>query len=99
MRVSASSQKESEESSPSAGPCADCPFRSDRPFFLSPERVDEIADASHADLGFSCHGTNDFDQDDGQATVIEFGGVMARPEWVESLSQTGDGNCRKFCDS
>ena len=99
MRVSASSQKESEESSPSAGPCADCPFRSDRPFFLSPERVDEIANASHADLGFSRQGTNGLDQDDGQATVTECSGVMAMPERMDRPLQTGVASCRKFCDS
>ena len=73
------------------GPCADCPFRSDRTFFLTPARVDEIADALHADLGFSCQKTNDFDQDDGQAVVTEnsreCGGVMAMLERMDRPSQ------------
>ena len=53
----------------------------------------------HADARVSRQWTNVFDQDDGQATVTEFGGVIARPEWVESLAQTGVANCRKFCAS
>jgi hypothetical protein len=73
------------------GPCADCPFRNDRPFFLTPERVDEIADSLHADLGFSCHKTNAFDEDDGQAVVTEnsreCGGVMAMLERMDRPSQ------------
>jgi hypothetical protein len=53
----------------------------------------------HANAGFSCHNTNDFDQEAGQATVTEFDVVMAMPERMGRLSQTGDGSCRRFCDS
>ena len=73
------------------GPCANCPFRNDQQPYLRPGRVDDIADSLHADLGFSCHKTNDFDQDDGQATVTEnsreCGGVMAMLERMNRPSQ------------
>jgi hypothetical protein len=39
-------------------PCADCPFRSDRPFGLRPGRPKEIAAfLFERDLTFACHGT------------------------------------------
>ena len=41
-------------------PCASCPFRTDKPFFLPPERRDEIATGLESDMTFSCHMTNDF---------------------------------------
>lgn len=42
-------------------PCAKCPFRSDVPGFLHPERATEIADALLAGHVFSCHATVDYD--------------------------------------
>jgi hypothetical protein len=38
-------------------PCADCPFRSDRPAFLRRDRAQGIADALEAGSSFSCHKT------------------------------------------
>lgn len=45
------------------GPCSNCPFRSDKPFYLDPDRVDEIADAILADASFTCHKTVDYDDE------------------------------------
>lgn len=38
-------------------PCKECPFRSDRPGYLHPERVEEITDALMSDHTFQCHKT------------------------------------------
>jgi hypothetical protein len=38
-------------------PCANCPFRRDRPFHLSRRRAAEIADSLHNSEGFHCHKT------------------------------------------
>jgi len=38
-------------------PCVNCPFRSDKPGFLHPERVKEITDALFNDQTFQCHKT------------------------------------------
>lgn len=43
-------------------PCADCPFRSDRPFYLGAERVAEIQEATNL-YPFGCHNTVDYDGD------------------------------------
>ena len=42
-------------------PCADCPFRTDKPFYLHPDRAREIA-ASEGQ--FKCHKTLDYADDD-----------------------------------
>jgi hypothetical protein len=44
-------------------PCKDCPFRTDVQLFLHPERAEEICDALERGLTFSCHKTNDFDEE------------------------------------
>jgi len=44
------------------GPCSSCPFRSDKLFFLGPERAREIADALLADKTFACHKTVQYDR-------------------------------------
>lgn len=51
-------------------PCKHCPFRSDVPRYLAPERYREIA-ASLVDRAesFTCHETNDFDDASGEAIV------------------------------
>ncbi len=43
-------------------PCADCPFRSDRPFVLGRKRVSEIQEATGL-YPFSCHKTVDYEED------------------------------------
>lgn len=45
-------------------PCRDCPFRSDRPFPLRPERGEEIAHALLSDGSFHCHKTVDYSDDE-----------------------------------
>jgi len=46
-------------------PCSDCPFRSDKPFYLSLSRVKEILFAIiDQDATFSCHKTNNYENDD-----------------------------------
>lgn len=53
-------------------PCADCPFRSDKPFYLRPERADEIADSLRSNEGdFHCHKTVDYSGEDGQGQVAK----------------------------
>lgn len=48
-------------------PCGDCPFRTDRPFSLHPQRAQEIADALEAEQTFWCHKTVDYDaMEDGE---------------------------------
>jgi hypothetical protein len=47
-------------------PCADCPFRCDRPAFLSPGRAEEIADALGAGSSLNCHKTLDYGNEKGR---------------------------------
>jgi hypothetical protein len=43
-------------------PCASCPFRTDRPFYLRPGRVRDIEDClTKRDETFACHMTIDYD--------------------------------------
>ena len=43
-------------------PCIDCPFRNDKPFFFSYERVEEILQAiTDRQQTFACHKTVEFD--------------------------------------
>lgn len=44
--------------------CADCPFRSDRPFPLGGQRAEEIADALKMGLSFNCHKTIVYGEDE-----------------------------------
>lgn len=44
-------------------PCADCPFRSDKPFYLGRERRQQIADALLADKSFDCHKTVHYEEE------------------------------------
>lgn len=53
-------------------PCADCPFRSDKQFYLTPERADEIADSLRSNgADFHCHKTVDYSGEDGQGQVVK----------------------------
>ncbi len=45
-------------------PCADCPFRHDRPGFLIPERADAIATSVIDGYGFPCHKTTVMTEDE-----------------------------------
>lgn len=45
-------------------PCANCPFRTDKPFYLRRERRQQIADALAADKSFYCHQTVHYDEED-----------------------------------
>ncbi len=42
-------------------PCGNCPFRSDKPFYLHPERAEEIADSILNGSPFPCHKTFEYD--------------------------------------
>lgn len=42
-------------------PCSNCPFRSDKPFYLGAERAEGIADDLHEGKTFYCHKTIDYD--------------------------------------
>jgi hypothetical protein len=48
-------------------PCKDCPFRTDITFYLDTERVEGICDSLTEGATFSCHKTNSFDDDNGEA--------------------------------
>jgi len=41
-------------------PCATCPFKNDKPFFLPTERRKEIVDGLRHDQTFTCHNTIDY---------------------------------------
>lgn len=58
-------------------PCESCPFRTDKLFFLTPARAQEIVDALLTDKTFSCHKTVDYgkldeecDQDGNQGAHV-----------------------------
>lgn len=72
------------------GPCADCPFRTDKPFFLGHDRAREIADSIvDDDAPFTCHKTIDYSS--GEADVTEngreCGGVMVILERMQHPNQ------------
>lgn len=50
-------------------PCTNCPFRTDVPSFLRPERIRQIADDVHADQTFWCHLTVDYDDSEDGSTI------------------------------
>lgn len=53
-------------------PCDGCPFRVDKPGYLTGARASEIMGALLRDASFSCHKTNDFvDTDDGDTETVE----------------------------
>lgn len=45
------------------GPCAHCPFRCDRPGFLSQERATRIVEELESGSTFPCHKTIEYDGD------------------------------------
>lgn len=51
-------------------PCANCPFRSDRPPFLSHDRAQEIAEDLEAGATFYCHKTLDYDDFEGTVKPV-----------------------------
>ena len=72
------------------GPCADCPFRKDKPFYLDPTRVDDIADVLLDGGGFTCHKTVDYSDDDGPRVTRdgrECGGAMVTLEKIDRPNQ------------
>ena len=55
-----------------AKPCAHCPFRTDVPPFLHPERAADIAySAQNRYSDFPCHKTLEHDEDDGEGYRTE----------------------------
>lgn len=50
-------------------PCPHCPFRRDVPGFLSRYRAQEIADSLDRGQSFTCHETNNYDDETGEAIV------------------------------
>lgn len=58
------------------GPCADCPFRTDKPFYLGERRAAEIADSMvDDDAPFTCHKTIDYSS--GEPNVTDNGRACA----------------------
>jgi hypothetical protein len=49
-------------------PCANCPFRSDRPAFLTRGRAEAIMDDLRHDQHFNCHKTLDYSDGEGAHT-------------------------------
>lgn len=62
-------------------PCATCPFRTDRPAFLTRARAREIMAALKSDNHFDCHKTLDYsasdDTDDGEPSMTERTAICA----------------------
>lgn len=54
-------------------PCPHCPFRTDIPGYLRPDRMEEIIDALYMGQTFTCHKTTVTDPDD------DDGGMMDGP--------------------
>lgn len=55
-------------------PCSDCPFRADRPGFLSGPRAEGIVSGVvHGDAPFHCHKTVHYDDDDDGEAVVDAG--------------------------
>lgn len=50
-------------------PCIHCPFRSDRPFHLRPERAREFAEHLIYGGGFNCHKTVEFGEEDDEMQI------------------------------
>ncbi len=46
-------------------PCSDCPFRSDKPFYLEEQRKREIVKDLEFGLSFLCHKTINYGEDSG----------------------------------
>lgn len=44
-------------------PCSNCPFRQDKPFYLDPERAEEIADSLRRGAEFHCHKTVHYEEE------------------------------------
>lgn len=73
-------------------PCADCPFRTDRPFYLTPGRVSEIERSTKV-FPFSCHNTVDESKDEthenshcaGALILLE---KIGRPSLVMRLAES-----------
>lgn len=53
--------------------CAQCPFRTDVPAYITRERAAEIASALEHDRPFHCHKTVDYDEDEDGETVASGG--------------------------
>ena len=53
-------------------PCPNCHFRADRLGFLSRPRAQQIADSLRRGESFTCHKTNDFDNEAGETVLTEF---------------------------
>ncbi len=75
-------------------PCGNCPFRSDKPFFLAEGRAEEITNNLLSGGTFPCHKTVDYDHpddEDGEGVVtddsIHCAGALIMLEKMESPSQ------------
>lgn len=73
-------------------PCANCPWRTDVPAYLRPERIRQIADDVQAGQTFWCHQTVDYDDSEDGSTVGRrarvCAGMMAT---VENEGRPGQG--------
>jgi hypothetical protein len=73
-------------------PCANCPFRTDVPAYLRPDRIRQIADDIQADQTFWCHKTVDHDEECDESVIGKrarvCAGMMAT---VENEGRPGQG--------
>lgn len=58
-------------------PCARCPFRTDRPAFLTKSRAREIMRALDRGVHFDCHKTLDYGTEDGEPAKTDRTAICA----------------------
>ena len=58
-------------------PCGSCPFRTDRPSYLTKSRAREIIATMKHDQDFKCHKTLDYDTEDGEGQNTERTAICA----------------------
>lgn len=68
-------------------PCANCPFRADGLGYLRQERAEEIADALLGGATFTCHKTNEFDDEEGTIETADSQHCAGALIFLESQEQ------------
>ena len=73
------------------GPCDNCPFRSDVPAYIHPERGEEIWDSLERGTMFPCHKTVDYDSGDGDGRTTADSKFCAGALILMEKEWAGDG--------
>ena len=74
-------------------PCSYCPFRSDREFWLHPDRRQEIADSLLHDGNFPCHETTTFDNEGRLTDRVKERFCVGAALFVENVTGSMLSNC------